>query len=306
MLLLQQMIVLFIYIVIGYSAAVKGVMDEEFSKKISWVVVNVANPALTISAVVNGDGTIKGKDLLFTVEISIVILVVMVLLSLALPVLFRVEKKEKNVYRLMTAFNNIGFMGFPVIAAVYGQEALLYAAIFSMLFNVLMYTYGIQTAQGEGMGKIQWGKIMNIGVVSSIIAIGIYLLEIPTPQFFNTTMSGLSGLTAPLSMMVIGISLAGIPLRELFTDVRMLLYSLTKLLVLPVLFMPLINRVVSNEMLCGVCMIMIATPAASMNAMLVQQYGGEKEAKLAARGFDDGDRSPPCGEKDGFLLAGRI
>ena len=284
MLLLQQMIVLFIYIVIGYSAAVKGVMDEEFSKKISWVVVNVANPALTISAVVNGDGTIKGKDLLFTVEISIVILVVMVLLSLALPVLFRVEKKEKNVYRLMTAFNNIGFMGFPVIAAVYGQEALLYAAIFSMLFNVLMYTYGIQTAQGEGMGKIQWGKIMNIGVVSSIIAIGIYLLEIPTPQFFNTTMSGLSGLTAPLSMMVIGISLAGIPLRELFTDVRMLLYSLTKLLVLPVLFMPLINRVVSNEMLCGVCMIMIATPAASMNAMLVQQYGGEKEAKLAARG----------------------
>lgn len=278
------MIVLFIYIVIGYSAAVKGVMDEEFSKKISWVVVNVANPALTISAVVNGDGTIKGKDLLFTVEISIVILVVMVLLSLALPVLFRVEKKEKNVYRLMTAFNNIGFMGFPVIAAVYGQEALLYAAIFSMLFNVLMYTYGIQTAQGEGMGKIQWGKIMNIGVVSSIIAIGIYLLEIPTPQFFNTTMSGLSGLTAPLSMMVIGISLAGIPLRELFTDVRMLLYSLTKLLVLPVLFMPLINRVVSNEMLCGVCMIMIATPAASMNAMLVQQYGGEKEAKLAARG----------------------
>lgn len=284
MLLLQQMIVLFIYIVIGYASAKKGIMDEGFSKKISWIVVNVANPALTVSAVVNGDGMIKGRDLLVTALTAVVILSGMVVLSLVLPVFFRVERKERNVYRLMSAFNNIGFMGFPVIAAVYGSEALLYAAIFSMLFNVLMYTYGIQTAKGQGMGKIEWKKILNIGVVSSIIAIIIYLLKIPTPQFFNTTMSGLSGLTAPLSMMVIGISLAGIQIRELFMDIRMLSYSLTKLLVLPVLFMAVINRVLDNEMLCGVCMIMISTPAASMDAMLVQQYGERKEAELAAKG----------------------
>ena len=184
----------------------------------------------------------------------------------------------------MSAFNNIGFMGFPVISAVYGQDALLYAAIFSMLFNVLMYTYGIQTARGQNMGRIEWIKILNIGVISSIIAIAIYLLKIPTPQFFNTTMGGLSGLTAPLSMIVIGISLADMPLRELFMDIRMLSYSISKLLVLPVLFMPVIKHVISNDMLCGVCMIMIATPAASMNAMLMQQYGGSEEAELTAKG----------------------
>lgn len=284
MLLLQQMIVLFIYIVIGYAAAKRGIMNEEFSKKISWIVVNVANPALTVSAVVNGDGTIQGKDLLLTAEIAVVILGGMVLFSLVTPFLFRAKKKERNVYRLLSAFNNIGFMGFPVIAAVYGQEALLYAAVFSMLFNVLIYTYGIQTARGQGMGKIQWIKIMNIGVISSVLAIVIYLFDIPTPQFLDTTMSGLSGLTAPLSMMVIGISLAGIRMKELFLDVKLLLYSMTKLLLIPILIMPIINRVIENEMLCGVCMIMIATPAASMTAMLMQQYGGSEEAELTAKG----------------------
>lgn len=284
MLLLQQMIVLFIYIVIGYAAAKRGIMNEEFSKKISWIVVNVANPALTVSAVVNGDGTIQGKDLLLTAEIAVVILGGMVLFSLVTPFLFRAKKKERNVYRLLSAFNNIGFMGFPVIAAVYGQEALLYAAVFSMLFNVLIYTYGIQTARGQGMGKIQWIKIMNIGVISSILAIVIYLFDIPTPPFLDTTMSGLSGLTAPLSMMVIGISLAGIRMKELFLDVKLLLYSMTKLLLIPILIMPIINRVIENEMLCGVCMIMIATPAASMTAMLMQQYGGSEEAELTAKG----------------------
>ena len=208
MLLLQQMIVLFIYIALGYGAAKKGVMDEGFSKKISWVVVNIANPALTLSAVVNGEGTITGKELLLTAAAALVILGGMVLLSLALPVLFRIRKEYRGVYRLMSAFNNIGFMGFPVISAVYGQEALLYAAVFSMLFNVLIYTYGIRTVQ-EDAGGIEWGKVFNIGVVGSIAAIVIYLLKIPTPEFFNTTMGGLSGLTAPLSMMVIGISIEG-------------------------------------------------------------------------------------------------
>lgn len=283
MLLLQQMIVLFIYIALGYGAAKKGVMDETFSKKISWVVVNVANPALTLSAVVNGDGTIKGKELLLTAVIALVILGGMVLLSLAIPFIFRVRKEQKGVYRLMSAFNNIGFMGFPVIVAVYGQEALLYAAIFSMLFNVLIYTYGIQTVQ-KGTKGIEWGKVFNIGVIGSILAIAIYLLGIPTPEFFNTTMSGLSGLTAPLSMMVIGISLTSIRLKELFLDKRLLLYSLTKLLVIPILAMQVIVRVIDNEMLCGVCMVMLATPAASMTAMLAQQYGDEESAEQAAKG----------------------
>lgn len=283
MLLLQQMIVLFIYIALGYGAAKKGVMDEGFSKKISWVVVNIANPALTLSAVVNGEGTITGKELLLTAAAALVILGGMVLLSLALPVLFRIRKEYRGVYRLMSAFNNIGFMGFPVISAVYGQEALLYAAVFSMLFNVLIYTYGIRTVQ-EDAGGIEWGKVFNIGVVGSIAAIVIYLLKIPTPEFFNTTMGGLSGLTAPLSMMVIGISLTGIRLKELFLDTRLLLYSLTKLLVIPILAMQAVVRVIDNEMLCGVCMVMLATPAASMTAMLAQQYGDEESGEQAAKG----------------------
>lgn len=283
MLLFQQMVVLFIYIMIGYGATRKGIMDEAFSKKISWVVVNVANPALTVSAVVNGDGTIKGSDLLLTAGIAFMILGGMVALSQVLPWIFRVEKDLRKPYILMSSFNNIGFMGFPVIVAVYGEEALLYAAVFSMLFNVLIYTYGIQTIR-EGVHKIQWRQILNIGVVSSVFAIGMYLLEIQTPTFFNTTMSGLGGLTAPLSMMVIGISLTRIPLRELFMDMKLLSYSLVKLLVVPIIAMFIIRIFVDNEMLCGVCMVMLATPAASMTAMLASQYGNEKSAFLAAKG----------------------
>lgn len=284
MLLLQQMIVLFIYIMAGYISSKMGVMDEEFSKKISWLVVNIANPAMTISAVVNGEGSIKGRELLLTVGLAVIILGGTILISQFLPALFRVKKEQRNVYKLLAAFNNIGFMGFPVIVAVYGEEALLYASIFTMLFNVLIYTYGIQVIQGRMSDRLEWGKILNVGVLSSVFAILLYLAQIPTPSFFNTAMSGMSGLTSPLSMMVIGISLAGIELKVLFQDVQMLLFSLAKLLVIPILGMFILRRAVDNEMLCGVCMVMLATPSASMTAMMARQYGDSECAKLAAEG----------------------
>ena len=282
MLLLQQMIVMFLYMLIGYETCKRGVLDEYVSDKISWLVINIANPALTISAVVNGEGKIAGQSLLLTVKLAVFIFAGLLLLAQIMPRIFRIRKEETGIYKAMTAFNNIGFMGYPVIAAVYGNEALLYAAIFSLFFSILIYTYGIQIISESGKEGIQWKKILNVGVISCIIAIILYLGNIPVPQFVKTAASGLSGLTGPLSMIVIGISLTKISLKEMFTDVQMLLYALVKLLVIPVAGMLVICRFVDNEMLCGVCMIMLATPAASMNVMLAQQYG--RNSEVAAKG----------------------
>ena len=102
------------------------------------------------------------------------------------------------------------------------------------------------------------------------------------PSFVKTTISTLSNLTAPLSMMVIGASLATINMKKLFTDVKLLLFSAIKLLIIPVIGMLIIKQFVSNEMICGVCMVMLATPVGSMTAMLAQQYDGDYE--MASKG----------------------
>ena len=73
-----------------------------------------------------------------------------------------------------------------------------------------------------------------------------------------------------------------IPLKKLFSDVRLLAYSFVKLLIIPVIGTLLIKQVIGNEMLCRVCMIILATPAASMTVMLAEQYEGNLE--IASRG----------------------
>ncbi len=284
MILLQQMMVLFLYMLIGYVACKKGKFDDIFSKKISWLVVEVANNAMIISAAINSDGSIKGKDFITTLILAICVYAVLMGVAAFLPLVCKLSVQEKGIYQIAIVFNNIGFMGYPIISAVYGTSALLYAVLFSITFNVLIYTYGIrrvQSSKQDSEAEDAKGSFFNVGVLCGFLALFLYIAQIPMPQFVKTTASGLSNLTSPLSMMVIGISLCKIPLRKLFSDIKLLIYSLVKLLVIPIIGMFIINRIVDNEMLCHVCMIILATPAASMVVMLAEQYDGNEE--LAAR-----------------------
>ena len=281
MVLLQQMGILFVYMMIGYVACKKEYFDQEFGKKLSWLVVNVANPMLAISAVVNNEEQISKKDFYVTVLLAICFYAFFLILAQILPRLIGVQKSDIGVYKMMTTFNNIGFMGFPVIAAAYGNGALIYAVPFSIMFNILCYTWGIQTLCGGGE-KGNWKRIINIGTISGIISIVLFFMQIPVPKMICSLSAGLSNLTGPLSMLVIGISIAAMELKDLFTDVKLLKFALIKLLAVPVAAMLLVCQVIDNRLICEVFLVMMATPAASMCAMLSQQYGGDYE--LAAKG----------------------
>lgn len=285
MLLLQQMIIMFLLMSVGFVGSKIGMITEETSKRLSAIVVNIANPAMILVSGIS-DERMEGRELLSLTVVILAIYAVLLLLAYLLPVLLRVDPKSRGVYQAMTVFSNIGFMGYPIIAALYGSSAVLYGALYSIPFNILIYTFGVSALRkkenGEEKKKLSLKEVLNIGVITSIISLILYLWQIRVPGFFTDTLNYLGNLTAPLSMMVIGASMTSISLRELFTDVRLLLFSLIKLLLIPVLGMLLIRQVVTNEVICGVFMIMLATPAGSMTAMLAQEYDGDYET--ASRG----------------------
>lgn len=294
MLLLEQMVVLFLLMGIGYLCYKKEIITDEAGKKLSAIVVNIANPALVLTGCL-GEEKIQGRELFLTAAIIAGVYLALLLTAQILPRILRVEKESRGTYRAMTVFSNIGFMGFPVVAALYGNSAILYAALFTIPYNILIYTYGISSMKSavppadtplekKSGHRVSFllGRVFNVGVIACIVTIVIYLCEIPVPGMIADTITHLSNLTAPLSMMVIGASLATIDLKKLFMDVRLLLFSAVKLLVIPIVGVLAIRQFVDNEMICGVCMVMLATPVGSMTAMLAQQYDGDYE--MASKG----------------------
>lgn len=284
MILLQQMIVLFIFMGIGFFCGKKGYVNDNATKTLSFIVVNIANPAMILYSGMSDEATIQGKELAFMFLLAIGVFAFLILLAYIIPVVLRVPANDLGPYRIMTIFNNIGFMGFPILQAAYGPQSLLYASLFLFPFNFLIYTYGIacmKPKKQEGKG-FDPSKAINVGTIACVLALTIYIARIPVPAFLQTTASSLSGLTGPLSMMVIGQSMIHIKAKDMFGDVRLIIFSLLKLIAIPIAGIFILRLFITDELILNVCYIMLATPVASMSAMLAQQYDGDYE--LASKG----------------------
>ncbi len=284
MVLVQQMIVLFIMMGIGFFCGKKSFLTDSGCKTLSWIVVNIATPALILSAGMNEESTIRGSSLLFGFLVTLAVYAFLIVISFIILPILRVQNDDKSIYRVMTIFSNVGFMGLPILQAAYGPEAVLYGALFQFPYNFLMYTYGIAAIKGDNplKGGNPLKKILNIGVISCIISITIYVSGIHMPSFITSSAKHLSSIAAPLSMMVIGQSMTSIKVRELFGDVKLLVFSLIKLIAVPILGVLLLGLFIDDKLILQVCYVMLATPIGSMTAMVAQQYGGNYA--LASKG----------------------
>lgn len=284
MLLLKQMCVLFAIMLIGLYAYKKNIIDDASCKKLSSIVINIANPALVLSSI-TGESRIPKGDFFKTFLLVIAVYAALLLLAKLVPMILHVDKTQQGVYKAMIVFSNIGFMGFPVISAVYGADALLYASLFMIPYNVLIYTYGIhamlRSDQKKGLRE-QLKSIFNVGTIFCCIAIALYLFDVYIPEVPAKIIDTLGGLTAPLSMMVIGASFATMNMRELFTDGKLIVFSVIKLLIIPLAGLFVLHFIITDPKMYGVLLVMLATPVGSMTAMLAQQYDGNYS--LASKG----------------------
>lgn len=277
------MLVLFIYMMLGFALARKGILDERSGKTFSWMVVNVANPALIILPTINKETTLTTEEIWEALQLAVIMYVALIIIAKVITLFMRTSD-EKNLYQMMIIFNNIAFMGFPIVAAAYGPDALLYSALFTLPFCLLIYTYGIVliTANGEKKRRFKVKSIFNVGVVAVLFALLMLFVKPDMPGFVITATKGVSNLTGPLSMMVIGISLAGMKIKDVFCDKKLWLFSIVKLLIIPVIGTLIIIRLLDNDLLCHVGMVMLGTPVASMVVMLAQTYDADSE--LMSRG----------------------
>ncbi|MDD2959604.1 MAG: AEC family transporter [Lachnospiraceae bacterium] len=286
MLLLQQMIAFFIFMFIGYYMRKRQIVDDRGCSSISWIVANAANPALIISSALNAEEIFPVSDVLFFLGWGIAVYAFLLLFSFLIPVLLRVPRAQIGTYRNFTVFSNVGFMGYPLISAMLGSQAVLCASIFTMPFNFLLYTFCIQNfnrerSDGEGR-KFRVRDFFSVGILASFIALALNFLRPELPRFVQTTITNLANLTAALSMITIGMFLARMDLKELFGDLRLLLMAALKMLVLPIAGILILRLFIQDEMLLTVAMIILATPVASMVAILAEQSGGD--SSLATRG----------------------
>lgn len=279
-----QMLVLLVMMLIGYYVYKKGRMSENASGQLSSLVANVFNPMLVLTGVMGENAAAEKGTLLLNFGMVCLYFAILILFSHLMPRLLRVEKKVKTTVRIMTLFANTGFMGIPVIRSIYGNDAIIYVTFYMLVYNLILYTYGLRLAERtaveyrgietSGNWKDNLKRILNPGVVAAVIAMIIFAVDLPIPEPVCTFCDYMGNATIPLSMLLIGMSVAQENLKEVISDIRIYLFILLRMVALPIIMAFLLKPVVGDATVLGVFILELGMPVGSIVAMLIQEKGG--------------------------------
>lgn len=273
MVVFQTMLKLFLLLVLGFVLFKCHIFDEYTNKKISTLIVNVASPMLIISSIAGVEGNDKSIVFLM-IGAGILMYIGFIILGKIINRIFPFPKKDWPVYECMVVFANTGFMGYPVLLDVFGQEAVFYASLIHMAFNFFVYTYAIMclTKSDDSKFKLNFKQLLTPGIVLIFIGILIYLFDMQLPSVLMDTINSVGSLTAPLSMMMIGSSLAVYPIKDSFTDWRSYVFAFVRLIIVPFVTMIVCRLLHINPYYANITIITNAMPVGSMVLMLATQY----------------------------------
>lgn len=273
MVVFQTMLKLFLLLVLGFVLFKCHIFDEYTNKKISALIVNVASPMLIISSIAGVEGSNKSIVFLM-IGAGILMYIGFIILGKIINRLFPFPKKDWPVYECMVVFANTGFMGYPVLLDVFGQEAVFYASLIHMAFNFFVYTYAIMCLiKGDDSEfKLNFKQLLTPGIILIFVGIFIYLFDIQLPSVLMDTINSVGSLTAPLSMMMIGSSLAVYPIKDSFTDWRSYVFAFVRLMIVPFVTMLICRLIHIDPYYANITIITNAMPVGSMVLMLATQY----------------------------------
>ena len=225
----SRMIMLVLIMLVGYIATIKKVFNKYANANFAALITYVTVPALVISSV-EGAGEFGTKaDTLFVLLTATLMYFFSVILARFTPKLFRTDADTEGILQFLTVFTNNGFMGLPVVQAIFGTGALFYASLYGIPNNLLIYSYGIYLiTKGSQKSKANWKAIaMNPGNLASVFAVFIFLFDIKLPALVMDTATSIGNITSPLAMIIIGSSLADIKILDAFKGMK--IYALRHL-----------------------------------------------------------------------------
>ena len=261
-----KMAMLVLIMLLGYLCARIGITGPEFNQRVTPLMVTVLLPATILNSVLSVPD-FSGRELLDYILVMTVMVALQMLPAWFLPRLMRTRSEDVGATRLVTAFGNVGFVGLPVVAAIFGDEMVFFASLCNIPFNLALYSCSAAQLSPDG----GWQDVLNAPVIATLLSVVLLLSRVHVPGVLADTISSVSGVTIPLSMLVIGTSLGGISVRSVLTDWRVYVVSAVRLLVCPLLTW-LVLRPFAAGALLGISVLMAACPSAMLVTALCLQY----------------------------------
>ena len=288
---------LLVLIVPCFILAKTKLIGESAEKALSVIVLYVCQPLLIVASF---QKTHFSEEILVNMLIVFGLTFIVHAVMIALVYLItrgKTEDKKVNCLRFSAVFSNCGYMGIPFLQLLYGDsgEIIIYAAVVIGVFNLLTWTVGVMMMTGDKKAVSVKNALLNPNIIAIIIGVILFVtLRVPVTELAASgtvpdeiaeklfkSVTFFADMVTPLSMSVIGIKLASVPLKKLFADKTAYFSAFLKLILmslvtaLSVAFLP-VDTTVKN-----VLFFTLSMPSATMAVLFAIRFDGDGDAATA-------------------------
>ena len=270
------MMTLFALVIVGFVAGKLGYLGGDFDRQLSRLVINITCPALILSSAMTGQLPDR-RYILPLLAISVITYVVLTAVAFLLPRYLTRQQQDEGVVGFALMFGNVGFMGYPVVASIFGHEAVFYAAVLNVVNTFAVFTIGtvLVTGSSEVEGsRFQKKVLYSTPMLAAYLTMAIVALEIDNiPAFVSQPLTMLGNITVPAALLIIGSSMSQLSLRTMLGNRTVYLTTLFRLVLLPVAVYYLTSLLGFSDFVVNINTLVIAMPVATYGTILCLKYG---------------------------------
>ena len=268
--LINQVLIMYILMFIGFYAYKKGLISDEGSRDIGKILLNIAIPIIVINNFCVERTTEKVNDLLSSVVISFVCMAMAILVAMIL------YHKRNRVDEFSAAFSNAGFIGIPIVQTTFGSGAVFYISMMIVLVNLLQWTYGVYTITDDKKYINLKNVITNPIVISVFIGVILFFFNIKLPLIVSNIFTIIGNINSPLAMLLSGVYLAQSDLLSIIKKKDVYIVSFVRLVLIPLVNILILKLIPFGSIDLKLAILLAASaPVGSNVAIFASQYGSD-------------------------------
>ena len=270
--MIDTQLLLFLYMLCGFVISRLNIVREDNRAVLVRLLMDVAMPMMVLNAF---NKPTTREEILSSFWVMLIALAGCVVTGLIGRILWRRQPDNKRkVLMYASMFSNAGNAGLPIISLVFGPAGVFYASMYLIPPRILQWTVGLGFFVKPEKGGWVKNVLLNPMVVTIYIGAVLMITGWQIPGVFGKAIANLGSMTGPLSMILIGATLAHMDFRKLL-DPSVLLITALRLILFPLLFAVLLKFLHAEEMVMNICVILLAMPVASNTAAMAERYGGD-------------------------------
>ena len=282
--IISQIFILAVVVLIGSIAAKFKVLTRDSKDMLSKVIFNISLPLMLFTNFLKIEATPKLIANSFIVlSVSGFVIMFLLLIGWITTVTFKIKGSEAAVFRTHSMFGNTIFLGFPLITAIYGEEGLLYASMFQLVSNVIMWTIGVVVlSHGNGASwKKSILRVINPNTIATIIGLLLFMLSLRLPEIIITPLSELGSANTWLSMLYIGAMLAFADVGGLLRKYSLYIISFNRLILAPAILITVFylfgafTGLMPDRLVSSVIILEVSMPCMATVVIMAKEFGAD-------------------------------